>query len=47
MKKLLIFTITAAMLLSLTACAQSAKPDLSLGCILPTPNVTGSEEFLR
>ena len=30
MKKLLIFTITAAMLLSLTACAQSAKPDVSL-----------------
>ena len=47
MKKLLIFTITAAMLLSLTACAQSATPDVSLGCILPTPNVTGSEEFLR
>ena len=47
MKKLLIFTITAAMLLSLTACAQSAKPDVSLGCILPTPNVTGGEEFLR
>ena len=30
MKKLLIFTITAAMLLSLVACAQSAKPDASL-----------------
>ena len=30
MKKLLIFTITAAILLSLTACAQSAKPDASL-----------------
>ena len=26
MKKLLIFTVTAAMLLSLAACAQSAKP---------------------
>lgn len=26
MKKLLIFTLTAAMLLSLAACAQSAKP---------------------
>ena len=26
MKKLLVFTVTAAMLLSLAACAQSAKP---------------------
>ena len=26
MKKLLLFTVTAAMLLSLAACAQSAKP---------------------
>ena len=28
MKKLLIFTVTAAMLLSLAACTQSAKPDV-------------------
>ena len=47
MKKLLIFTITAAMLLSLTACAQSAKPDVSLGCILPTPNAPGQRTFSR
>ena len=45
MKKLLIFTITAAMLLSLTACAQSAKPDVSLDTPAQEQTVSGSTQI--
>jgi len=45
MKKLLIFTITAAMLLSLTACAQSAKPDASLDTPAQEQTVSGSTQI--
>ena len=45
MKKLLIFTITAAMLLSLVACAQSAKPDASLDTHAQEQTVSGSTQI--
>ena len=45
MKKLLIFTITAAMLLSLTACAQSAKPDVSPDTPAQEQTVSGSTQI--
>lgn len=45
MKKLLIFTITAAMLLSLTACAQSAKPDVSPDTPAQEETVSGSTQI--
>lgn len=45
MKKLLIFTITAAMLLSLIACAQSAKPDVSLDTPAQEQTVSGSTQI--
>ena len=45
MKKLLIFTITAAMLLSLTACAQSAKPNASLDTPAQEQTVSDSTQI--
>lgn len=45
MKKLLIFPITAAMLLSLVACAQSAKPDASLDTPAQEQTVSGSTQI--